>query len=125
MAEVRIDPTALQRMMRLPGGLVERSLRKRAGRAADEARRTAPGSMGQFIPAPRIEGRGRALSAVIVCTHPATRYVVKGTPRHMIYPVRARALRFTTGGRIVFAAKVNHPGTAANDFLNAALRRAL
>lgn len=40
-----------------------------------------------------------------------------GTGPRIIRPVRAQALRFTAGGRVVFAKRVNHPGTKARPFL--------
>lgn len=43
-------------------------------------------------------------------------YVREGTPAHVIMPVNAKALRFEIQGRIVFAMKVNHPGTAPNPY---------
>lgn len=125
MIDIRIDRARVERMLRLPGGLVERNLRRRAQRVVNRARRLAPGSMKTQIAGPFIEGRGRELSARIESRHFATLYVVKGTRPHIIRPVRRRALRFTIGGRVVFAKVVNHPGTQANDFLNKALREAL
>lgn len=112
-------------MLREKGGLVERDLRRRARLVVNEARRLAPGSMPSRITEPSISDRGRGLSAVIESRHPATLYVVNGTRPHQIRPVRAKALRFTVGGRVVFARLVNHPGTKPNDFLGAALRKAL
>ncbi|RLI10267.1 hypothetical protein DRO33_05750 [Candidatus Bathyarchaeota archaeon] len=38
-------------------------------------------------------------------------YVEYGTGPHMIYPRRARALRFEVRGKVVFAKYVRHPGT--------------
>jgi len=122
--QIRIDRTRLERMLRLPGGLVDRNLRRRTIRVVNRARELAPGSMGRGI-VWHIEGRGRDLSAVIVSTHHATQYVVNGTRPHLIRPVRARALRFVVNGRVVFAQLVHHPGSQANDFLNKALREAL
>lgn len=51
-------------------------------------------------------------------------YHMDGTPPHIITPRRRSALRFTMGGRVVFARSVHHPGTRANDFLRRALREA-
>lgn len=45
-----------------------------------------------------------------------------GTRPHIIRPRRARALRFTVNGRVVFARVVNHPGTKPRPFLDRALR---
>lgn len=43
--------------------------------------------------------------------------VILGTPPHRIEPVNASVLRFEVGGETVFAAYVNHPGTAPRPFL--------
>lgn len=42
----------------------------------------------------------------------------EGSKRHMIYPVRAKMLRFSTGRGIVYASSVNHPGTRPNRYLS-------
>lgn len=122
--EVRIDRTRLERILRAPGGMVERNLRRRADRVATRARQLAPGSMSRTITT-RIEGSGRGMTAVVICHHPATVYVINGTRPHIIRPRRARALRFQSGGRTVYATVVHHPGTSANNFLATALRDAL
>jgi hypothetical protein len=44
-----------------------------------------------------------------------------GTRPHIIRPRRAKALKFTVGGRTVYAAVVRHPGTRARPFLDRAL----
>jgi hypothetical protein len=44
-----------------------------------------------------------------------------GTRPHIIRPRRAKALKFTVGGRTVYAALVHHPGTRARPFLDRAL----
>lgn len=46
---------------------------------------------------------------------------IDGTPRHIIRPRRRTVLRFVSGGRVVFARRVRHPGTRANPFLTRAL----
>jgi hypothetical protein len=43
-------------------------------------------------------------------------YVRDGTPAHVILPRKAKALRFVIQGRVVFAMKVNHPGTSPNPY---------
>ncbi|MGH3476808.1 MAG: hypothetical protein ACRDQD_08215 [Nocardioidaceae bacterium] len=47
--------------------------------------------------------------------------VHQGTAPHEIRPVRARALRFTVGGDVVFATRVMHPGTQGQPWLRTAL----
>lgn len=49
-------------------------------------------------------------------------YVNDGTRPHTIRPKRAQALRFTVGGKVVFAKVVHHPGTKPRPFLDRALR---
>lgn len=41
----------------------------------------------------------------------------EGTKPHMIYPDKARVLRFTSGSRIIYAREVRHPGTKPNRYL--------
>lgn len=48
-------------------------------------------------------------------------YEHDGTAPHIIRPRRRRALRFITGGRVVFARQVRHPGTRGSEFLVRAL----
>lgn len=126
-AEVRIDASRLERLLRLPGSPGERLLRRRADRVAARARVLGArhGSMGRYVQDPVISGSGRGLTAVIVCTHPATQYVLFGTRPHLIRPRRARALRFEVEGRVVFAQLVRHPGNRPMNFMAEALRDAL
>ena len=42
--------------------------------------------------------------------------VRRGTAPHVIVPRKAKALRFMIGGEVVFAKRVNHPGTKANPY---------
>lgn len=51
-------------------------------------------------------------------------YVEDGTRPHDIRPKQAAALRFTVGGRVVFAKLVHHPGTKPVKFLARATREA-
>ena len=43
-------------------------------------------------------------------------WVREGTPAHEIRPKNAKALRFEIGGNVIFAMKVNHPGTKPNPY---------
>lgn len=44
-------------------------------------------------------------------------FMHEGTKPHVIRPVRARALKFRVGGRVVYAAVVRHPGTRPRPYL--------
>jgi hypothetical protein len=125
--EFDLHRTAVQRMLRLPGGIVWRDMERRVGGVEAEVRRRAPGSMGQGnnITVTIRRGPGGDFQGVINSRHPATLYVIGGTRPHVIRPVRARALRFDVGGRTVYAKVVMHPGTQPNNFLRDGLRAAL
>lgn len=51
-------------------------------------------------------------------------FVAHGTRPHEIAPRSARVLAFQAGGQMVFARRVMHPGTRANDFPRRALEGA-
>jgi|SRR5687767_4361019 len=67
-------------------------------------------------------GRGDPLhpSATVRSPTPQGKWVNDGTPPHVILPRFAKALRFSVGGRIVFARSVNHPGTRPNPWFDRA-----
>ncbi|WP_326597126.1 hypothetical protein [Streptomyces sp. NBC_01803] len=109
------------RALRLRNGAAARRLGERTQRTARIAEAEAPGRMGAFV-SWRVEEGPTGLTGIIVCDHPATRYVLDGTRPHVIRPRRRQALRFEVGGRTVFAAYVRHPGTRPNPFLTRALR---
>ena len=122
-----LNRTAIERMLRLPGGMVYRNMERRVQRVEAEARRRAPGSMGQGnnITVQSRRGPGGDFQGVINSRPPASLYVLGGTRPHVIRPVRARALKFTVGARTVYAKVVMHPGTQPNRFRQEALRAAL
>lgn len=67
--------------------------------------------------APRSVEIPDGVSLQTVSDRPYAKYVIGGTGPHLIEARTARALRFwVEGGDIVFAKRVNHPGTAPNPF---------
>ena len=113
-------------MLRLPGGLVYRNMERRMRRVEAEAIRRAPGSMKQGIRVSIGRGPGGEFRGTVNVRHPAALYVTGGTRPHIIRPRRpGGVLRFTVGGRVVYARYVNHPGNKPNDFLVQSLRAAL
>lgn len=121
-----LDRTRIERMLRLPGGLVYRNMERRLRRVEREAIRRAPGSVGQHIRASIQRGPGGEFRGTVNVRHPAALFVTLGTRPHRIEPRRpGGVLRFTVGGRVVYARYALHPGTKPNDFLRQALRAAL
>ncbi|WP_327592444.1 hypothetical protein [Streptomyces chartreusis] len=115
----------IERMLRLPGGMVWNNMQRRVRRVQAEAIRRAPGGMKDRIRAQIRSGPTGDFQGIIKVEHPAAIYVLNGTRPHRIVPRTAKALRFTVGGQVVYATVVNHPGTKANNFLKEALRAAL
>lgn len=70
----------------------------------------------------RIVERGGTTVVRVIAARPYAVFHHEGTRPHVIRPVRAKALRFTVGRVVVFAKKVNHPGTRPNRFLADAAR---
>lgn len=84
-------------------------------------------------------GRTRASIRIVSRTATGARFVVggagiyleKGTPPHEIPggrtggPLKGKAMRFTDGGRTVFAKKVNHPRARRHPFMVVSARAAL
>lgn len=86
-------------------------------RTAAIAAATAPGHMGQTV-RPIFKGSLANPVGIVMVDHPAAMYVLQGTNPHDIFPRKPNGrLRFTVGGRIVFARHVSHPGTKPNNFL--------
>lgn len=123
----RLERSRIERLLRLPGGPVHRNMERRVRRVEAEARRRAPGSMGRGnnIRVAIQRGPGGEFRGIVTVAHPAVLYILHGTRPHLIRPRRAQALRFTVGGRVVYAKLVRHPGTRANNFLAASLPAAL
>jgi len=69
----------------------------------------------------RVEG----LTGYVISQAPYSAFVEFGTRPHMIFPRRARALRFEVGGQVIFARYVRHPGTRGQFFMRRALYDAL
>lgn len=53
----------------------------------------------------------------LIMRAPHALFINEGTKPHVILPKNVPFLRFVVGGRVVFAKKVNHPGTAKRPVL--------
>lgn len=131
MARVRLDRADLNRTIR---GASRRELEIVSRQVMNRAKILAPVDTGRLRASIRIESR-RTFSLRSVYTIGSdvsyAPMVHDGTPPHVIRPKRAYtlsrgrkpALRFTVGGRVVYARVVNHPGTKARPFLDDAVRQ--
>ncbi len=126
----RPDRAAIRAVFRSADGPLGRDLDARARRVEALARRLVGVQSGQLRASIRRQPGANQIGAYvhIVAGVPGrTHYLgyhLFGTEPHIIRPRRRKALRFSVGGQIVFARKVQHPGTASNNFLVKALAAA-
>lgn len=128
MADVRVtfNTTELNQILRGVNGPVYLMLRQKAAAVLRKAQIYVPTDTGNLkrslamemgtdngVPVARVGSRGPVSYAL---------YVHEGTRAgKVIRPVRAKALRFNSGGRVVFAKRVTRGATRANPFLKKAL----
>ena len=67
---------------------------------------------------------GRSALGELVAGAEHSSFVTNGTPPHVIEARRKKALRFESGGGLVFRRRVMHPGQRASDFFRRATERA-
>jgi hypothetical protein len=89
-------------------------------KVATRARLLAPGTMKHKI-RPIVSTTGAGGLGIIMVDHPAVTFVLYGTRPHVIVARNKKVLKFKVDNRDVFARRVNHPGTKANNFLWKAL----
>lgn len=131
----KVNDAVYERWVNSTGGPIRRDLRRRAGNVQKFQIRRCPRKTGRLVSTSRKrEGRRAPLRPsveVIIGQDGRTDYlgyILYGTHAHVIraIPDRPNAhLRFVTGGRVVFARAVMHPGTKANNFVRDSLVIAL
>lgn len=127
LASVTVDRGALRRLLEAKSGTaLGDDLDRRARRVATRARQLVGVDTGLLKSTIRIES-GPGYRDIVGGRRGQTPYLGWhhfGTAPHVIRPRRAKALRFTVGGRVIFAMKVQHPGTVGTRFLTKALTAA-
>ena len=72
----------------------------------------------------RVEAGVETLSATLTSGSKVARFLLNGTPPHVIQARRRDALAFVVNGTQVFRRRVNHPGTKARPYLQTEATRA-
>lgn len=100
---------------------LERSIRRDAAikftravdRTTDRLDKTVPVKTGKLKRSRkvRMSTAGTRFSATVSYPQDYGGYLDEGVRPHVIRPRRGKVLRFVSGGRVVYARKVNHPGT--------------
>ena len=114
-------------MLKGPGGIVDRDMRRRAI-TVQQAARASVGVRTGVLKASihtRRTMRATGFAYEVGSTQNYALLHHEGTRPHMIIANRAQSLRFTSGGRVVYARTVAHPGTRANRYLKDNLYLAL
>ena len=108
---------------------VVRAVRSAADAGVAEAKRvgswkdrTGATRSGIHATEPRSSGDGASADMVSPAAHSS--FLESGTRPHIITARRAKFLRFTVGGNIIFARRVRHPGTRAYAFMGPAYIKA-
>lgn len=124
LATVRIDPRKVADLIRSPSGPVMRRLIVDGEVVKNEARRLVGVDTGELRDSivKRI-GTHRGNPAVFVgSTKPHALLHHEGTRAHQIVGRPLLVFHWAKVGRVVFARRVNHPGTRPNRYLLNALR---
>jgi hypothetical protein len=127
---VTVDTAALQAFFNDPTGPAFADLTRRADNVQALARLLVGKRSGRLLATirknPVVLARGPAID--VVAGKPGlTDYLGfhhDGTPAHIIRARHAKALRFVSKGRVVFAQQVRHPSVAGTRFLVRALEAA-
>lgn len=132
-----MDPVAIQRLMTDRSGPVMREMVRDGQAVKKEAQRRVgvyqpppagprrtrkPGTLRDSI-VMRVVQDGRGAAVLVGSEDPIALLHHEGTRPHPIVPRRAPRLVFWSGraGRVVYAKRVNHPGTKPNRYLTEAL----
>ncbi len=104
--------------------LLKRAIRAIGRRGVQLLRNVAPHKTGRLARSIHyaVTGPSNALRIHFFARVPYDKFVRLGTRPHPIFARNAKALRFVTGGRVVFAKSVQHPGTEPNPYPERARR---
>ena len=116
--QIVLDPAAIARMS-MPGGTVDRAMGGTAQAVVAVAQGLVPRDTGTLANA--ISAQRTAVGWEVIADTPYALAVHEGSRPHVIEP-KGKVLRFPSkGGTIVYAKRVNHPGTRGNPFLTKAM----
>lgn len=120
----RPDPAAFRAFKSAPNGPVGSDLRRRGARLAMMAKSTVPKDTGALAASIKSSYHVAPNPWVMVGSDlDYARVIHEGANPHVIQANPGKMLRFKVRGRIVYARKVNHPGTRATRYLTRHLRK--
>lgn len=125
MAHIVWNEVAYDRYTKSPTGEVGRYLAQLGLRLSALAKTQVGVDTGQLRRSInyKVARDGRGLGVTVGSNNRIALLHHQGARPHVIYPRRAKVLRFYSRGRIVYAQVVNHPGTRPNRYLTDNLRK--
>ncbi|MEM0382405.1 MAG: HK97 gp10 family phage protein [Nitrososphaerota archaeon] len=112
---------ALRRMASQTGPGVEEGIRELSKLFQSEAASRVPVKTGRLKSSIQTRCEG-SIRYVVEATAPYAGYVEYGSTSHLIEPTKSRALRFSIDGRVIYARRVRHPGSAPRPYWRPAYR---
>jgi hypothetical protein len=127
MTKVVFRDAALDRFLNAPGGEVGEYLRKKGNQITVLAKSYVGVRTGALRSSIHMRHARDTRGQYVMIGSPLkhARMHHEGTKPHMIYPNKAKKLRFVSRGQVVYASAVRHPGTKANKYLVKALRQVI
>ena len=120
LTKVRLYNTELGLYLHSPNGELGEYLRKKGRRIVAMAKRQVGVDSGKLKASINVvhERIGRGQQLRIGSSLPYALMHHEGTKPHIITPQEAGILRFSSGGRVIYTHKVDHPGTRPNRYLS-------
>lgn len=126
---INIDPQKAAEILRSPSGPVYRRMVVVSDKVKQRAIDLAPEQTGRLKSeiVKRLSVEGDRIVAHVISPTPYALFVHEGTKPHVIEPKSAKVLAFQPHGSfgVVFARRVNHPGTQRQPYLTDALREVI
>lgn len=124
-ASIQINRTELDHLLNNPRGSLGREMHRQGALITQMARAQVGKKTGNLMRSITYSVTRSTAGQTLTVTATARNALMhhEGTRPHYIMPNASRVLRFKTGGRVVYAQRVLHPGTKPNRYLTDPMRR--
>jgi hypothetical protein len=124
LTNVIIYDAALDKELRSPSGILWKYMEKRGKLAVEAAKKQVGVKTGALRMSIHMKHLANSTGQYVwIGSNKNYAYIHhQGSRPHLITPSRAATLRFTSGGRVVYARSVLHPGTKPNRYLSSQMK---